>query len=47
MPQSDLDNADALRMHAQSLSQVRLFAATWTLARQAPLSMECSPGKNT
>ena len=47
MPQSDLDNADALRMRAQSLSRVRLLAATWPLARLAPLSMECSPGKKT
>ena len=29
-------------MHAQSLSRVRLFAALWTVARQAPLSMRFS-----
>ena len=28
------------------LSRVRLFATPWTVARQAPLSMEL-PGKNT
>ena len=28
------------------LSRVRLFAIPWTVARQAPLSMD-SPGKNT
>ena len=32
---------------AQSLSHVRLFATPWTVARQAPLSMGTSPGKNT
>ena len=29
-------------LSAQSLSRVRLFAAPWTVARQAPLSMEFS-----
>ena len=28
-----------LCMHAQSLSRVRLFATSWTVARQAPLSV--------
>ena len=31
-----------LYMHTQSLSHVRLFATLWTVARQAPLSMEFS-----
>ena len=39
-------------MRAQPLSHVRLFAATWTVVPQAPLSMEfskqeCWPGLNT
>ena len=29
-------------MHAQSLSRVPLFATPWTVAHQAPLSMEFS-----
>ena len=29
-------------MHAQSPSHVWLFATLWTIARQAPLPMECS-----
>ena len=29
-------------MHAQLLSHVQLFAIPWTIARQAPLSMEFS-----
>ena len=29
-------------VHAQSLSHVRLFVTPWTVAHQAPLSMECS-----
>ena len=29
-------------MHAQSLSHVRLFVAPWTVAYQAPLSIEFS-----
>ena len=29
-------------VHAQLLSRVRLFATPWTVARQAPLSMEFS-----
>ena len=31
-----------LTMHAQSLSHIRLLATPWTVARQAPLSMEFS-----
>ena len=31
-----------VRMHAQSLSRVPLFAIPWTVAHQAPLSMEFS-----
>ena len=30
------------RVHTQSLSCVRLFVTPWTVARQAPLSMEFS-----
>ncbi|XDA72876.1 hypothetical protein R6Z07F_003154 [Ovis aries] len=37
---------DAVYVPAQSLSRVQLFATPWTVARQAPLSMEF-PGKNT
>ena len=29
-------------LHAQSLSHVQLFATLWTMAQQAPLSMEFS-----
>ena len=29
-------------VHAKSLSRVHLFATPWTVARQAPLSMEFS-----
>ena len=49
----NVDNVDQciyralLRMsEGQSLSRVRLFATPWTVACQAPLSMEF-PGKNT
>ena len=34
--------ADSMCMHDQSLSTVRLFANPWTIAHQAPLSMEFS-----
>ena len=30
------------RVHAQSLSHVQLFVTPWTVAHQAPLSMEFS-----
>ena len=33
-------------VYVQLLSHVWLFATPWTVARQAPLSMD-SPGKNT
>ena len=33
-------------MHAQLLSHVQLFETLWTVAGQAPLSMDF-PGKNT
>ena len=35
-------NNCALRVHAQSLSHVRLFATPWTVAPQVPLSKEFS-----
>ena len=31
-----------VRVHAQSLSSVKLFATPWTVAHQAPLSTEFS-----
>ena len=38
----DLQVFSLILCHAQSLSCVRLFETPWTVARQAPLSMEFS-----
>ena len=38
----DLPGTENIFIRAQSLSHVRLFANTWTVAHQAPLSMELS-----
>ena len=35
------------KVKVKLLSCVQLFATLWTVACQAPLSMEFSPGKNT
>ena len=35
------------KVKVKLLSHVRLFVTPWTVACQAPLSMEFSPGKNT
>ena len=38
----ETDSARSQGAHAASLSHVRLFVTLWTVARQAPLSMEFS-----
>ena len=32
-------------VHTQSLSHIQLFVITWTVAHQAPLSMEFCPSQ--